>query len=166
MAKTYLDEVVNYPYTTVNKLSQSKLVVGLLLNNPDVDVDSEETEKELSTCIFDFDYVEGVIQEAKSFICIDTIIPQFTSPTVKDVYLTILVGVSKGAMPISSMFKSKGNRRDNLIREIDYILRDCTDYGIGGLKLKSIKPVNVNKDFSCKLLVYEVPSFANGGKRE
>lgn len=68
-------------------------------------------------------------------------------------------------MPISTSFKVYGNRRDNLIREIDYVLSNSNDYGIGKLKLKSVKPININKDFSCKVMIYEIPSFANGGKQ-
>ena len=56
----------------------------------------------------------------------------------------------------------KGNRRDNLAREIDLLLRGSRDFGIGKLELVSAITSPVPKKFTSKLLTFRAVNFANG----
>lgn len=164
MAKTNLDEIVNFPNIAIRELSKNQNFVSLLTNIPNADLNDEDTEFEWNNCTNDFDYVEGIIQETKSFCCVDTEI-EVTSNTIKEVYLTVLVGVHRNNMSLKGTnFKGiAGNRRDNLIRELDYTLRNDSSFGIGGLELVGrIRAASVaGKEFSCKVATYRVPNFAN-----
>ena len=161
--KTHLDEIVMYPNKVIDLLSRNKTIVSLLTNIPDADIDDIETEKEWRLCTNDFNYVEGIELDTRSFICVDTEI-QTDTTEIKSIILTILVGVHRNAMslnntPFTGMI---GNRRDNIVREIDYTLRNSREFGIGQLSLKGrIRPVSISsRDYVCKVLEYQVPNFA------
>lgn len=161
--KSNLDEIITFPKLVINELSKNQTFVSLLTDIPFADLSSESTELEWDNCIHDYDYIEGVIQESKSFCCIDTEFIQ-TSNTIKDVYITVLIGVHHANMNLrnSSFTGISGNRRDNLIKELDRTLRNNTSFGIGGLELYGrIKPVTIaGKEFACKIVTYKVPNFA------
>lgn len=168
--KTYLDEIVNYSNTIALKLSESQEVIGLIYNDPNIDIYSPAVESTLfEKYIFDYDYINETLQDERSIICIDTDFPRFTSSSIKDVDISILVAVHKGRMDLNPkgsppIFKGvRGNRRDNLVREIDFILRGSNDFGIGQLELSSIKRVNIgNNRFTAKLMLYKSKEFARG----
>lgn len=163
MAKTNLDEIVSFPAKVKSELYKNQNLVSLLINTPNADLESEIVEEKYDSAVLDYDYVDGITQDNTSFICIDTIISTPTG-TIKDVYITILVGVSKGLMSLkgAGYVGTSGNRRDNIVREIDFSLRDSQLFGIGGLELygKIEAGSFAGKDFACKKMVYKVPNFA------
>lgn len=164
LAKTHLDEMVNYPRMVLKKLYNNPEFVSLLVNIPNADINDETVEEIWEKCVFDYDYVDGIIQDPQSFCCIDTEV-ETRSPTIKNIYITILIGVHHNMMSLSkSGFKGiAGNRRDNLIRQLDYSLRDNGDFGIGGLELVGkVRPVTISgagNNFACKVINYKVPNF-------
>lgn len=162
--KTYLDEIVKYPNKVIDLLSQNKTVVSLLTDIPNADIDDIEVENKWRLCTNDFNYVEGIVLDTRSFICVDTEI-QTNSNEIANIMLSILVGVHREAMSLSgSGFTGMlGNRRDNLVREIDYTLRYNREFGIGQFAIKSrIRPVSISsRDYVCKAMEYQVPSFSN-----
>ena len=120
--KTHLDEIVNYPNKVINELYKNQNFVSLLVNKPNADLTDEVVEEAYQQLTHNYDYVDGIIQTSQSFMCVDTEIVASTN-TIKDIYINILIGVNNSIMNLSNDFKFIGNRRDNLIREIDYILR-------------------------------------------
>lgn len=168
--KTYLDEIVEYPTKIALKLSDSQEVIGLIYNDPAIDIYSPAVEDTLfEKYIFDYDYIDGTVQDERSIICIDTDFPRFSSSSIKDVDVSILVAVHKNQMKLNPkgrppIFKGvRGNRRDNLVREVDYILRGSDDFGIGELELVSVHRVNIGNDnFTAKLLLYQSKDFSKG----
>lgn len=161
--RTHLDEIVMYPNKVIDLLSRNQTVVSLLIDIPNADIDDVEVERRWRLCTNDYNYVEGIIQETRSFLCVDTEI-QSDANEIKSVLLTLLVGVHREAMSLSNtgFTGMLGNRRDNIVREIDYTLRNCREFGIGSFPLKGrIKPVSISsRDYVCKLIEYQVPAFA------
>lgn len=162
-ARTHLDEIVIYPNKVIDMLSKNQTLVSLLTNIPNADLDDIETENEWQRCTNDFNYVEGIVQDTHSFLCVDTEI-RTDSNEIKSIILTLLVGVHREAMSLrnTAFIGMLGNRRDNIVREIDYTLRNSREFGIGPLQLKGwIKPCAISsRDHVCKLMEYQVANFA------
>lgn len=160
MAKTHLDEVVDYPRKVIRALYDNQNFVSLLLNIPNADLMNPDIEDAYYKQMFDYRYVDGTVLEAKSFCWIDTDI-FYKNSTIKTIRVDILVGVHKGIMKPPNAFKTFGNRRDNLIREIDYTLRGNSDFGIGGFEaVDRIVPIVFAKEFAGKTISFMVPDFS------
>lgn len=161
--KTHLDEIVFYPNKVIDLLSQNPTFVSLLTGIPNADLEDPAVEAEWERCTNDFNYVEGIVQDTRSFVCVDTEI-RTPSNEIKTVIVTLLVGVHRENMSLrGTEFKGMlGNRRDNMIREIDYTLRNSRDFGIGALQLDGwIRPYAISsRDYVCKLMEYKVSNFA------
>lgn len=155
-----MDAIIKYPQIAIDELYTNQRFVSLLLNIPNADLSDPAIKKNYLDHALDYGYVDGTATSAESYCFLDTAITQ-RSPTIKIVVLNIIVLVHKGIMDLSPAFKSFGNRRDNLIREIDYTLHGNQKFGIGGLELVDyIKPINVSNDFSAKRISLAVPTFA------
>ena len=170
MDKTHLDEIVKIPAQLFSILSNNSNFVSLLTNIPNATLNDELVEIEWEKCINDYNYVKGVVQESKSFCCIDTEI-DIESTAIKDVYINILIGVHNQNMSLKNtgIKGFMGNRRDNLIRELDYTLRYKNGLGIGKLEpWGRIKSVNVSggEEFACKLVTYRLTNFAKSNRIE
>lgn len=163
MAKTYLDEIVNYPAKVIQELSKNQNFVSLLVDIPNADINEEEVETLWDNCMHDYDYVDGIIQDGTAFCCIDTRIVR-DSATIKFVDISVVIGIphSKMSLAKTGFTGIRGNRRDNLIRELDYTLRDSRAFGIGGLApYGAIETVSIaGKEFACKRAVYRSSDFA------
>ena len=163
LSKTNMDEIVTYPQKVLKLLSQNKTFVSLLTNIPNANIEDADVETEWDFCTNDFNYVEGIIIGTKSFCCIDTEV-DVVSDEIKEVIISILIGVHKSCMSLKGLGFTgiMGNRRDNLIRELDYSLRNARDFGIGKVTLNGrISPIDIgSKEFVCKLIEYKVSNFA------
>lgn len=161
--KTHLDEIVFYPNRVIDMLSQNPTIVSLLTGIPNADLEDLAVEAEWKRCTNDFNYVEGVVQDTRSFICVDTEI-RTPSSEIKTVIITLLVGVHRQNMSLkdTEFTGMLGNRRDNIVREIDYTIRNSRDFGIGLVQLDGwIRPYAISsRDYVCKLMEYKVSNFA------
>lgn len=159
-SKTHLDEIIDYPRKVIRVLYDNQNFVSLLLNKPNADLSDPNIEDAYYEHIFGYNYVDGTVTSAESFCWVDTDI-FFKNVTTKTIKIDILVGVHKEIMKLPVAFKTFGNRRDNLIREIDFTLRGNDTFGIGGLEpVDRIKPVVFAKEFSGKSISFIVPTFA------
>lgn len=163
MDKTHLDEIVDYPSLIIKELEKNNNFVSLLTNSVNADMNDKEVELLWEECISDHEYIPKTVQTGRSFCCIDTIVSGISNQ-LKTMIITILVGVDEDMMSLKGTeFKGvRGNRRDNLVREIDYSLK-CSKgiFGIGNLDLREIKPVIIDtREFACKKMIYEVTNFS------
>ena len=92
---------------------------------------------------------------------VDDELIQPTSGTFNKWYLYVQVVCAKAFNDIDKkIFRGiKGNRRDNLAREIDVLLNGSRDYGVGKLTLLSVSPATVPDKFTSVLLTYEIRDF-------
>ena len=161
--KTHLDEVVFYPNKVIDLLSKNQTFVSLLTGFPNADLEDPDVENEWRACTNDYNYVEGIVQDTRSFLCVDTEV-RVDSSEIKTVIVTLLVGVHRQNMSLKNteFTGMLGNRRDNMVREIDYTLRNSRDFGIGPLQLEGwIRPYAISsRDYVCKLIEYQVSNFA------
>lgn len=158
---TYLDELINYKENVIAALAGSQSVMGLLANKPNLDLESSEAEELLERNIFDYDYIDGSLERHDAYIMVDDELIQPTSGTFNKWYLYVQIVCAKAFNDIDKkIFRGvKGNRRDNLAREIDMLLNGSRDYGVGKLALLSVSPATVPDKFTSLLLTYEIRDF-------
>ena len=159
--QTNLDELINYSSQIINVLSNSAVVVGLMLDKAPADVTEDDMDRAREQ-MYDYDYIDETVQSAGAFIMVDVDMVAAPSGTIKDLEAYVQIVVSKQYMHMDpKVFKGmRGNRRDNLARQIDLLINGERDYGIGKLQLMSARTANVPSAFTSKLLTYRIPDFA------
>ena len=157
---SHIDQLVDYNQLIVNRILASKEIMGLIANNPDIDLDSEAAA-EWEDHVIDHAWIDDTVQEAGAFITVDVDIPAISSGTIKEMRVYVEVLVSKTYMKLNpSIFKGlKGNRRDNIVRQIDLLLGGSRDFGIGRLDLTNLRTVTTANKFAGKLMTYNVHDF-------
>nr|DAG45228.1 MAG TPA: hypothetical protein [Caudoviricetes sp.] len=158
---TYLDDLITFKENVIVALSQSQDVMGLLANDPNLDLESSEAEDVVERNIFDYDYIDGTLERHDAYIMVDDELVQPSSGTFNRWLLYVQVVCAKTFNDIDKkMFRGvKGNRRDNLARSIDVLLNGSRDYGVGKLVLMSVAPATVPDKFTSLLLTYEIRDF-------
>ena len=163
---SHVDQLVDYNQLVCNKILASQEIMGLISNMPDLNLDSDAAA-EWEDHVIDHAWVDDTVQEAGAFVTVDVDIPSVQNGTIKDMRVYVEVLVSKTYMKLSpSLFKGcKGNRRDNIVRQIDLLLNGSHEFGIGRLDLRNIRTVNTANKFAGKLLTYDVADFARDRTR-
>lgn len=161
MARTYIDELSEYPAKALQKIGTDKNIVELLLNQPDVDMMSDEADRVFDENLFDYAYVDDKTQDVKAYICVEAEIPRVNSRMIKGMALYITVVCHKQYMKLDpSLFPGYiGNRRDNLVRYIDLLLNNSDIFGIGRLELKAVSTISAPERYTAREIVYLVPDF-------
>lgn len=163
---SHLDEIIDYKKKVIDALGSSQTVVGLLLNNPTIDMSSDEAYSVFQNNLFDYNYINETPQQATALIMVEVEVPRVTSSTIKDMtlYLQIVVNKSYMELPKPAFKGIRGNRRDNLTRQIDLLLNDSRGFGIGRLQLQSVLVANVADGYTSHMLTYTIPDFAKDRK--
>lgn len=161
MRKTFLSDGIRYKAEVIKQLCSSQPVIGLLGNNPNIDLSSEEASSLMDHNIYDFNYVSKTIERADAFIMVDADMINITSGTMNAWELYVQVVCHKTYVPLdASIFKGlSGNRLDNLTYEIDSLLNGTRLFGIGLLELSSCTTAVVPDSFSSKILTYRINEF-------
>ena len=161
MAKTYLDQLVEYPAQIVTKIASDDKCVGLIENKKFSDVGEDDFDNVLERNIFNYQYVDETTNESSAYVWVEIDINSVDNQTIKNARLYVTVACHKNYMKLSpSLFKGiLGNRRDNLVRYIDKILNNSDIIGIGRLKLMSVKTIAPISGFTIKEITYSVPDF-------
>jgi hypothetical protein len=165
LAKTFLDELVEYPVKALRKIGTDPDVVKLLTDNPRVDMGSDEADDVFDKYLYDYVYVDSTTTEACAYVCVEAELIKTPTPTIQDLRLYVTVICHKNFMQIDpARFKAlMGNRRDNLVRSIDKILNGSDMFGIGLLSLDSVKTVSSPTGFTARELTYKIADFMNKG---
>lgn len=161
MAKTYLDQIVDYPSLVIQKISSDKYCVGLLLNKAFDSVDENDCDEALERHIFDYQYVDETTQTSTAYIWVEMEVNDVSNTQIKNNRLYVTVSCHKEYMELDhKIFKGlSGNRRDNLTRYIDKLLNNAGGFGIGNLSLLSVRTLSPVNGFVGRELTYEMPDF-------
>lgn len=165
MANTNLDELVEYPAKVIQKIGNNQLIVSLLTDIPNVDMDSDAADEVFDKYLFDYGYVDNTTTEARAFVCVEAEVTKVPTPTVQDLQLYVTVICHKHFMKIdpSAFTGVIGNRRDNLVRDIDKILNGSDVFGIGELTLSAVRTIPSPAGFTAREMTYKIADFANKG---
>lgn len=165
LAKTYLDELVEYPAKVLRAIGTDKDVVSLLLDDWEVDMDSDEADSVFDKYLYDYLYVDNTSAESKAYICVEAELNKNNTTTMQDFRLYVTVICHKEYMKLDPR-KCKGtmgNRRDNLVRAIDLVLDKFPFVGLGRLSLVTIRTVPSPAGFTTRELTYKVSDFRDNG---
>jgi hypothetical protein len=160
-----MDDIVDFPIEIIKLLSQDQIICAFLLDNPDVDIINDEVDL-IGKQIFDYNYIQGTQTNSLSYIFVEATILESTNEKTKTLRIWITVASSKTNMDLnpSKFIGIAGNRRDNLIRRIDKLIRDTDKLGIGRLQLAQRNPLSFvsvgNENYTAKQLVYDIPNFS------
>lgn len=159
--KAPLQDGIDYKAEVISRLCSAQPVIGLLIDNVDVDIDSDEAYRAMAYNVYDYNYIDGTVKRSDAFIMVDADMVAVTSSTMNAWELYVQVVCEKNYVPLSGKkFKGwKGNRLDNLVFQIDKLLNGTRAFGIGRLTLQSCTTAVVPDSFSSKLLTYRVEEF-------
>ncbi len=160
-SKTYIDELIDYKNKIVRKLGNSQEVIGLILNDPNIDLDSDEALAVVGKDILDHSYCEDTLIDVRALIFVEASVIKSTSTEMRRDEIDVHIIVDRHYMPLDpKLFKGvRGNRRDNLARQINQLLQESNDFGVGLLTLISCTPFVVPKGYSGLLLTYRTNDF-------
>ena len=159
--KTHLDEIIEYKETIKDMVAKSQIVLALLSNDENIEVDSNEASDVMDQSFFDYNYIDNTQTSVVPLIMVDVEIPSVPTGTIKDMYVFVQVAVPKTQMILDTIkFAVKGNRKDNLLRQIDLLLNNSQEFGIGKLKLESVNVASAPDKYTSTLLTYSIYDFA------
>ena len=161
MAKTFLDQLVDYSARIIQKIAQSKECVGLIVNKAFENVDEDDFDKVLDNNIFDYQYVDSTTQTTEAYVWVEMEVNRVQNEHIKDVRVYVTVACHKNYMKLDHAIFAKvlGNRRDNLVRYIDKELNGFEELGIGKLSLTSVRTLTPMNGFTGRVLSYSMPDF-------
>lgn len=165
--ETHLDELIDFSSNIISKLANSQEIVNLIVDKPNADIYGADGD-EARAHMYDYDYIDETQTSAGAFVMVDVDMVAADSGTIKEMDIYVQVAVSKTFMRLDpKKFKGiKGNRRDNIVRQIDLILNGSREFGIGKIQLISARTSIVPTSFTSKMLTYRVYDFAKNKKVE
>lgn len=161
MAKTYLDQIVEYPAKVILRIAEDKSCTGLLVNKAFSDVTEDDIDTAMDDFIKDYQYIDETTQTVAAYIWVEMEVNRVDNRTVKGIRLYVTVACHKNYMNLNrQVFRGVlGNRRDNLVRYVDKVLNNSEFLGIGALKLHSVKTMTPINGFTIREIAYEIPDF-------
>lgn len=161
MKYSTIDEIIDYSYRAKNLILQNQKIMGYISDNPDIDLDGEEMEV-YEKQVKDHNYVDETSLTANAYVCVETEVANLDSTSMKSMLVHVHIICSRGYMDMNPRkFPGvKGNRRDNIAREINNILNENIDFGVGELLLVGATITSVPTGYTARLLTYKVPAFA------
>lgn len=161
MAKTFLDQIVEYPAKVMLRIAEDKYCTGLLINKAFDKVGEDEIDTAAEEFIKDYQYVDDTVQTTAAYIWVEMEVNRVDNKTMKNIRLYVSVACHKNYMALNRQtFKGiRGNRRDNIVRFVDRVLNNSEFLGLGALKLRSVKTVTPINDFTIREIEYEIPDF-------
>lgn len=152
------DSFIEYKDTTVELIRNSKEVISLMADNPDLDIESDEAYEFSTNNIYDYSFTDDAFQNDRAVIFIDCVFDQRPTEDFFRTYLYVQILCNKDYCKLDrKKWKgTTGNRRDNIAVQVAQILEDSDLYGVGNLKLVSMAPTTgtANK-FSSITLTFE-----------
>lgn len=161
MAKTYLDNIVNYPNKVIRCIAEDKLCLGLLIDKAINQVTENDAIIAMNELIKDYQFIDSLAQNYVAYIWVDTEINSSEKNTFNEVSLNITIACHRDFMNLDRLKFDGiiGNRRDNLVRYIDKLLNKSGIMGVGALKLSSIKTLAPINGLTLRKITYVVPDF-------
>lgn len=161
MAKTHLDQLVDYPAKILQKISADKTCVGLLLNKKLEAVTEDDFDIALDEHLFDYEYVDDTVKETSAYIWVEADVPNVDNFSVKNMRIFVTIACHKKFMKLNAkeFLGIAGNRRDNLVRYVDKLLNGGEFLGIGKLSLESVHTVTTAAGFTAREISYVIPDF-------
>ncbi|MBQ0099490.1 MAG: hypothetical protein KBS91_02955 [Firmicutes bacterium] len=123
---TPLDEIIDYKDTAIKKMLASQEVMSLIFDTPNIDMDSDEVYHARERNFFDYGINPDTIQTDTACIFVQASAVSFPNDTMKRMAMPISILCNVNYVELSKKkFKAtKGNRLDNIARQIIVALED------------------------------------------
>lgn len=161
MAKTYLDQIIEYPGKIIMKIAEDRNIVSLLTNKKNTEITEDDVDLALNEKIFDYQYIDDTADETAAYIWVEIDVPRVSNAKIKDLAIYVDIACHKKFMKLNGGTYPgiMGNRRDNLVRYVDKVLNGSEFMGIGKLSLGSVRTVTPINNFVIREITYHVPDF-------
>lgn len=159
--KTHLDQLIDFKEDIIELMMSDKELMGLMFDDPDIDLESDEVFNVRDTNIYDHSYSDDTVQTDKVIILVETELVGMLSKEINTFNIIIQVIVARNFMKLDKRrFRGlRGNRRDNVIRRIDMLLHD-ERLSLGRLSLVDCGPVDVPKGFTSVRMILSCDDFS------
>lgn len=148
-----LDEFFDYKNKLIEDLLTDEEIVKL--------IDESRTLETAPTLVYDrvypYEFVPETVQQGHTFVCCDVDIDSVPNQTYLSATLYIWEFTHKSKLRL----ETGGVRTDKLASKITEAINGSFEYGLGRLKLLSIKRVAPMTDFQGKLLIFRTTDFNN-----
>lgn len=163
---SHIDEIIDFKKKVIDTLGISQAVTGLILDDPNIDMESDAAYSVFDNNLFNYNYVDDTQIQVSALIMVEVEILGVPTDTIKDLVVYVQTVVSKDYMQLNpKIFEGvRGNRRDNIARQVDLLLNNSKDYGIGRLSLDRVGIASVPDGYTSTLLTYTVTNFARNRK--
>lgn len=162
MAKqTHLDQLIDIKEDIIDLMVSDKQLMGLIFDDPDIDLESDAVVNIRDTNIYDHSYSDDTVQTDTVLILVETGLIGMMSKEINTFEVVIQVIVARHFMKLNPRkFKGlRGNRRDNVIRRIAMLLHDPR-LTLGHLSLTDCGPVDVPKGFTSMRMIFTCDDFS------
>ena len=159
--KTHIDQLIDFKEDVIEMMMADKELMGLVFDDPDIDLDSDEVFNVRDTNIYDHSYSDETVQTDGVIILVETELVGILSKEINSFNIIIQVIVARNYMKLDTRrFKGlRGNRRDNVIRRIEMLLHDKR-LSLGRLSLIDCGPVDVPRGFTSVRMVLSCDDFS------
>lgn len=159
--KTHIDQLIDFKEDVIEMMMADKELMGLVFDDPDIDLDSDEVFNVRDTNIYDHSYSDETVQTDGVIILVETELVGVLSKEINSFNIIIQVIVARNYMKLDTRrFKGlRGNRRDNVIRRIEMLLHDKR-LSLGRLSLIDCGPVDVPRGFTSVRMVLSCDDFS------
>lgn len=91
MAKTYLDQLVEYPAKVIQKISEDKQIISFIVNKELTRVTEDDFDAVLDGSIFSYQYIDDTVTTVGAFVWVEIDIPSVSNMHIKDaeIYVTV-----------------------------------------------------------------------------
>lgn len=160
-----LKDVIDYKYEVINEIANSQEIMGLMFDDPDIDMDDDLVYNVRNDNLVDHSFTDDTWTQEKTAIFVECELSENQSMTVKNMAIIVQIISPNSYIKLDrKKFKRrKGNRNDNIAVAIADLLdgEDCGEIGstIGEIDLVECSPVTAPNGFTSVRLLFIASNF-------
>lgn len=160
-----LKDVIDYKYEVINEIANSQEVMGLMFDDPDIDMDDDLVYNVRNDNLVDHSFTDDTWTQEKTAIFVECELSENQSMTVKNMAIIVQIISPNSYIKLDrkKFKKRKGNRNDNIAVAIADLLdgEDCGEIGstIGKIDLVECSPVAAPNGFTSVRLLFTASNF-------
>lgn len=147
-----LEEFYDYKNLLMKQLCNDPEIVRTVTDNDEATVPNHDLPYEQ---IFPYEFIPETVNDARNFICFDTDIVSVPNKTVYTPVIYVWVYTHKSRLRA----KSGGCTLDHMAVAVNRLLNGNRYYGLGELKLDSVRRFTPIKDYQGRVLTFYAKDF-------
>lgn len=161
---TELTDIIDYKSKAISSIANSKEIMGLLFDDPDISMDGDLVRNVINSSLLDHSLADDTLVQDKTAIFVECKLTGNRSFTVNEMAMIIQIVSPNSYMRLDSQkFKGrKGNRNDNIaVAIVDLFEQDEFEISstIGNTELSEHYPITAPNGFSAIQLTFIVSNF-------